>query len=363
MLRSTTLLCFRGVVCGGNTTTLERFDSVGGLPKQDPAANVTVRVSHSCLNYKDAMALAGMKGVCKFPVVGGIDAAGVVESVDEAQGVGAEHAPCFKVGDTVVITGNKIGQSIDGGLAERCRVQAGWCVDVPKPLTAWDSMALGSAGITAMMCIQHLEDHANLRDYRGTEHPVLVTGAGGGLGGIAIALLSRLGYTVVASTRRTDTLGPYLRDLGASDVIGGLETSRSPLGKQKWCGVIDAVGGGTLVAAASETMYRCGVASTGVAGGGALPDATVYPYILRGVRLLGVDSTLPWNCPGYETDPALWVRYRTERQALWARLAESIDTPTLQKVVAATISLDKVTAELAGTIIDGKVRGRYVVEV
>ena len=348
---------FRALIRSGKDSqaprlALKEISSMDMLPKQDPKGEVTIRVTHSTVNYKDAMVLLGQKGVAAFPVVPGIDAAGtVVESKSDE----------FKNGDEVLITGNKIGQGFDGGYAEYCRVQAGWLVHKPNSLTSWDVMALGSAGITAMMCIDHLEQAGGLTRYKNTSQPVLVTGAGGGLGSIAVSLLSSLGYNVVASTGRVDTLTDYLKELGASEVIGRLPIEQAPLNKQKWCGVIDAVGGETLATAISQTKYRCAVASTGVAGGGQL-STTVYPFILRGVRLLGVDSTLPWNCPGYETDPETWQLYREERQHLWQRLSTELNTSHL-KQIASTVKLTDLTEELAAEVISGKVRGRFVVEI
>eukprot|EP01060_Flectonema_neradi_P010388 TRINITY_DN17471_c0_g1_i1.p1 TRINITY_DN17471_c0_g1~~TRINITY_DN17471_c0_g1_i1.p1 ORF type:complete len:352 (+),score=63.14 TRINITY_DN17471_c0_g1_i1:49-1104(+) len=348
---------FRALIRSGKDAqaprlALKEFASLEELPKQDPKGEVTIKVSHSTINYKDAMVMLGQKGVASFPVVPGIDAAGTV--VDSS-------SPEFKNGDEVLITGNKIGQGIDGGMAEYCRVQAGWLVHKPESLTSWDVMALGSAGITAMMCIDHLEQAGGLVRFKNTDQPVLVTGAGGGLGSIAVSLLSSLGYHVVASTGRVDTLTDYLKGLGATEVIGRLELEKAPLNKQKWCGVIDAVGGDTLSTALSQTKYRCAVASTGVAGGGQL-NTTVYPFILRGIRLLGVDSTMPWNCPGYETDPDMWQFYRNERQHLWARLSTELNTQHLQQI-ATTIKLSDLTEDVATDVINGKVRGRYVVEI
>eukprot|EP01059_Diplonema_ambulator_P004097 TRINITY_DN13788_c0_g1_i3.p1 TRINITY_DN13788_c0_g1~~TRINITY_DN13788_c0_g1_i3.p1 ORF type:complete len:359 (+),score=105.10 TRINITY_DN13788_c0_g1_i3:48-1124(+) len=346
---------FRGLLCAGpkEVPKLMAYNSMSELPKQDPGATVLIRSAYSTINYKDAMVLKGMKGVAQFPVVPGIDVSGtVVESEDEL----------FKPGDEVIVTGNKIGQSVDGGMAEYCKVQAGWCVKCPPGITMWDSMAIGSAGITAMMCVAHLEEAGALHRWKGTDVPILVTGAGGGLGGISIALLSSLGYRVTASTRRKDQLEGYLKSLGADNVIGGLEPAKGPLGKQLWGGAIDAVGGETLAAILTQMKYRCAVASTGVAGGGDLPTS-VYPFILRGVRLLGVDSTMPWNCPGYEEDEESWIRYREERMMLWQRLAASLPMDKLKQIVEATIKLEDVTGEVADRVIKGQVKGRYVVDV
>eukprot|EP01062_Namystynia_karyoxenos_P042476 TRINITY_DN31052_c0_g1_i1.p2 TRINITY_DN31052_c0_g1~~TRINITY_DN31052_c0_g1_i1.p2 ORF type:complete len:228 (+),score=48.27 TRINITY_DN31052_c0_g1_i1:84-767(+) len=212
--------CFRAVVCRGRAepagTTVEHFAELSELPRQDPAASVTVRVTHSTVNYKDAMILAGQRGVVsQFPIVGGIDCAGVVEQSD---------SPMWAPGDHVVVTGNKIGQTFDGGYSEKLRVRAEWLTRPPPGYSLEDAMTAGSAGITAMMCVAHLEEAGGLAEWRGRgDGPVLVTGAGGGLGAFAVAILSRLGYHAVASTGRNDLAGrrrghppPHVRPQEAS---------------------------------------------------------------------------------------------------------------------------------------------------
>ena len=271
---------------GAQPTTLQEFESLGDLPRQDAAASVEVDVEYSGLNYKDGLILEGRKGVVReFPIVPGIDYAGTVSR---------SSSPLFAVGDPVVLTGNKSGQWCDGGYAQRASCVAEWLVRRPVELDAASAMTLGTAGLTAMMCIQHLERFGELAPSRGR---VLVTGAGGGVGQLAVALLAARGYEVIASTGRADVLGGRLRELGASQVIGRLELPKGPLGKQAWAGVVDTVGGDALAAALAQTSYGGAVASTGVAGGGALAT-TVYPLILRGIRVLGVDSTLPWDLEG-----------------------------------------------------------------
>ena len=353
MLRSTPSRLFKAVVAHKDGCRLEEFADYTALPAQDAEANVLVKVTHSTLNYKDAMALAGRKGVSRFPVVAGIDAAGVVVRGSAATAT----QPALKEGDEVVITGNKIGQNVDGGLSEYLHVQSGWCVQRPEGLTLWDTMAMGSAGFTAMMCIQHLEQHADMKQFRNTDVPILVTGAGGGLGGIAVSFLRSMGYTVVASTRREE-LREYLIGLGATEVIGALGEVTGPLGKQKWGGVIDAVGGTTLVKAVTQTRYRCGIASTGVAAGGDMTGATVFPYILRGLRLLGVDSTLPYTS---QQDAATNERYLAERMQVWEEMVQHFPHDALKSIVKDTIPLEAVTQDVAAEILGGNVRGRYVV--
>lgn len=191
--------------------------------------------------------------------------------------------------------------------------------------------------------------------------PVLVTGAAGGLGQLAIALLAARGFDVIASTGRRETLGDHLRALGASQVIDRLDAERKPLGTQRWAGVVDSVGGATLAAALAQTMYRGAVASPGVAGGGEL-QTSVYPFILRGVRLLGVDQTLPYALDGYPNEPERQAEWRHEARRMWELLAESIRPGVLERVAAGTIRLDQV-ADHAPRIIDGQVAGRLLVDM
>jgi len=338
------------------------------LPRQDPGAEVTVRVTHSTINYKDAMVVKGLPGVVKgWPIVPGIDAAGVAESVERPAGRSAGLAPGFSVGDAVTITGNKLGQHFDGGYSGVLRVKAGWCVRTPAPFSAAQSMAIGSAGHTAMMCVAHLEEHGDLRRWIGRDDaPVLVTGAGGGLGAIATAILAHLGYKVHASTGRPAELGGFLTSLGppgAVEVVPRLDHDavRRPLGRQTYGGVVDAVGGAALASAAALTRYRCAVASVGVAGGGGF-EGTVYPLILRGVRILGIDTTLPWDVDGYEEDPETWLKYREERLRLWERLASDLPAAALERCTTRTVSLEDVPAA-AAEVLAGRHAGRIVVEL
>ena len=319
------------------------------LFKQDPAATVTVRVRYSNLNYKDGMIVQGRTGVVpSFPIVPGIDAAGTVIDTTSQD---------FTIGDEVVVTGNKIGQHFDGGFSQLLRVKAEWLLPLPAAFTLKESMMIGSAGVTAMQCVMHLEEHAGLTPSKGE---VLVTGAAGGLGSIAVSILSSLGYTVCASSSRAELLEEYFKALGAARVIGRLEHKPNrPLGPQLWAGAVDSVGGDTLAAVLSHTKYRCGVASTGVAGGGEL-NASVYPFILRGIRLLGVDSTLPYNVEGYpEEDNEKWLQERTR---IWTRLENDLDPEKLHVISHRTIGLSEVR-EWSETILSGGVQGRVVVDV
>lgn len=336
------------VARGDDTTAIHSFGSLGDLPQQDPEATVEVDVSHSDLNYKDAMIVLGHKGVVKsWPIVPGIDFAGIVR---------ASRSPLFRPGDAVLLTGNKVGQHFDGGYAERAACQAEWLVPIPAPFDALDAMTVGTAGITAMMCVAHLEAAGGLLPSSGK---VLVTGAAGGLGQMAIAILAAKGYEVTASTGRAEAEGPKLRALGASEVIGRLPKVQKPLQSQLWAGAIDSVGGETLAAVLAGMRYRGAVASTGVAGGGDL-QTTVYPFILRGVRLLGVDSTLPWNVPGYPLERERWEAYRCERLALWEQLAQLLPSDLLARLRTRTITLEEVLPT-SREVLEGRVAGRVVV--
>lgn len=330
---------------------VKTFGHVQDLPRQDPDAKVTVRVHYSDLNYKDAMIVRGQYGVVRsFPIVPGIDFSGVVQSSD---------SPMWNPGDEVVLTGNKIGQFVDGGYAELCRVQPEWLVQRPDDFSLEECMVIGTAGVTAMMMVMHLERFGELKPECGD---VLVTGAGGGVGSTAVAILAKLGYRVVASTGRPDELGEYFRSLGAADVIGRLEGDgrKRPLQDQRWAGVIECVGGATLVTALAQTKAGGSVAAVGVAESGLL-DGTVYPFILRGVRLLGVDSTLPWNVEGYDPDPVKWERARQERLEIWRRLASDLSREALKLMHFTTVPLDDVPT-WADKLLDGQVTGRVVVK-
>ncbi len=293
--------------------------------------DVTVAVSHSTVNYKDGLAVTGKSPVVRrFPMIPGIDFTGIVTS--------SEHAD-FKPGDAVVLNGWGVGETHMGGYAGLARVKGDWLVHKPASLTPADTMAIGTAGYTAMLCVIALETHGLTPD-RG---PVLVTGAAGGVGSIAVALLSKLGYRVTASTGRATEQG-YLKNLGASDVMDRAELSAAPraLGKERWAGVIDSVGSTTLANAISQTMYGGTVAACGLAQGMDLPSS-VAPFILRGVTLAGIDSVM---AP------------RSRRVGAWDRLARDLEPG---KLVAMTTNHPvEAVQDLAPQILAGQIRGRVV---
>ncbi len=299
-----------------------------------PEGDVTVRVTHSSINYKDALAITGKSPVVRaFPMVPGIDLAGTVQ---------ASSSPDFVPGDAVIGNGFGLGEKIWGGLAELARVPAGSLVARPPSFSARDAMAIGTGGYTAMLSVLALERHG-LRPASG---PVLVTGASGGVGSFSVSLLARLGYRVIASTGRLAET-EYLKRLGAAEVIdrGELSEPGRPLGKERWAGAIDSVGSHTLANACASTQHGGAVAACGLAQGMDFP-ATVAPFILRGVSLLGIDSN--------------W-RPRAERALAWQRLAELAD-PLWFADVARDITLDQ-AIPLASELLAGKVRGRLVVSV
>lgn len=296
--------------------------------------NVTVRVSHSTLNYKDGLAITGKAPVVRrFPMIPGIDLAGTVES--------SSH-PDFKSGDPVILNGWGTGETHLGGYAELSRINGDWLVPLPDGMSPHDAMAIGTAGYTAMLCVMALERHG-LKPDGGS---ILVTGAAGGVGSVAIALLASLGWHVVASTGRVQEAA-YLKRLGASDIIERSELSQPPrpLGKERWVGAIDTVGSTTLANALAMTKYGGAVAACGLAGGLDLPT-TVAPFILRGAALLGIDSVMV---------------AKERRVAAWRRLASDLDRTILRELTQ-TIGLEDVIG-MAGNIIEGKVRGRIVVEI
>jgi len=300
-----------------------------------PAGEVTVRVAYSTLNYKDALAITGRgKIVRAFPMVPGIDFAGTVEE---------SASPDFKPGDQVLLTGWGVGERHWGGLAEYARVKASWLTHLPAGLTPEQAMGFGTAGLTAALCVIALEE-AGIAP---SEREVVVTGATGGVGSVAVALLAQAGFNVTASTGRPAE-ADYLRQLGARQIIdrATLATpSKRPLESERWAGGIDTVGSETLAAVLRTTAYTGAVAACGLAGGTDLPT-TVLPFILRGVRLLGVDSVMA---------PA------GRRNAAWARLSRDFPAAALTQVTR-TVSLAEVPA-LANPLLDGAVRGRLVVDL
>ncbi|WP_367848268.1 MDR family oxidoreductase [Rhodoferax sp. WC2427] len=301
----------------------------------EPAVgDVTVRVEWSTLNYKDGLALTGASPVVRrFPLVPGIDFAGTVTH--------SAH-PAWKPGDKVILNGWGVGESHNGGLAQQARVPGDWLVALPPAFTTRQAMAIGTAGYTAMLCVLALEKHG----IRPADGEVLVTGANGGVGSVAIALLAKLGYTVVASTGRPAE-ADYLRALGATSIIdrAELSTPGKPLGKERWAGVVDAVGSHTLANACATTRRAGAVAACGLAGGMDFP-ASVAPFILRGITLYGIDSVM---CP------------LPLRQQAWQRLAHDLDVSKLESMTR-EIGLDQAVATGAA-LLQGSVRGRVVVKL
>ncbi len=298
-----------------------------------PAGDVLVDVERSTINYKDALAITGKSPVVrKYPMVAGIDGAGrVVES---------SH-PAFRHGDRVLVNGCGVGESHWGCLAGRARLDGNWLVPIPAAFTAAQAMAIGTAGFTAMLSVLALERHG-VTPARGE---VLVTGAAGGVGSVAIALLAKLGYRVVASTGRTAE-APYLTALGAAEVVdrASLAAPGKPLQKERWAGVVDAVGSHTLANACAQTKVHGAVAACGLAGGMDFP-ATVAPFILRGITLCGIDSVM--------APMAL-------RREAWDRLAADLDPDRLASMTR-EISLGEAIAA-APDVLAGKIRGRLVVD-
>lgn len=316
----------------GYRAALESIDDAA-LPVID-AGGVTVRVSHSTLNYKDGLAITGRSPVVRqFPMVPGIDLAGTVEASDH---------PDWAPGDAVVLNGWGVGETHWGGLAQRARLKGDWLVPLPAAFTSAQAMAIGTAGYTAMLCVMALERQG----VRPDQGEVLVTGAAGGVGSVAVAVLSRLGYTVAAVTGRPHETD-YLRELGASTVLDRAEFASpgKPLAKERWAGAVDTVGSHTLANVCAQMRYRGTVAACGLAGGMDLP-ATVAPFILRGVTLAGIDSVM---CP------------REDRLAAWARLARDLD-PALLARMTREIGLAE-ALDVAPALLAGQVRGRVVVDV
>jgi acrylyl-CoA reductase (NADPH) len=296
--------------------------------------DVTVRVSHSTINYKDALAITGKAPVIRrWPMIPGIDLAGKV--------VASQHAD-FTVGEEVLLNGWGAGETHFGGYAQLARVKGDWLVKKPAVFTPAETMAIGTAGYTAMLCVLALERHG-LTPERGS---VLVTGAAGGVGSIAVALLAKLNYQVIASTGRTAEAG-YLEGLGAREIIDRKELAAPgrPIGKERWAGAIDAVGSHTLANALSMTKYGGTVAACGLAQGMDLPTS-VAPFILRGVTLAGIDSVM---AP------------RPARIEAWARLARDLDREKL-RTLTTTRPLEEVVA-MAPEMLAGRVRGRVVLDV
>jgi acrylyl-CoA reductase (NADPH) len=316
------------------TATGQSIDVVAFDEADLMEGDVTVRISHSTVNYKDGLAITG-KGpiVRRWPMIPGIDFCGIVES---------SSSPEWKPGDAVILTGWGTGETHLGAYAQKSRVKAGWLVPLPASLTPAEAMAIGTAGYTAMLCLMALEKHG----LKPADGPMLVTGSAGGVGSVAVALAAKAGWHVIASTGRP-VEADYLKGLGAAEIIDRAELSSPgrPLGKERWAAAIDSVGSHTLANVCAQTKYHGAVAACGLAQGMDFPS-TVAPFILRGVALLGVDSSM---------NP------KESRIIAWNRLAKELDRAALARMTR-TIGFDDLipTAE---TIVAGKVRGRIVVEI
>ncbi|MCX6625106.1 MAG: oxidoreductase [Acidobacteria bacterium] len=304
-------------------------------PDALPEGDVTVQVEYSSLNYKDALAVTGRGRVLRrYPIVPGIDLAGTV--IDGGGG--------FHCGDPVLVTGNTIGEAHWGGYSQMARLRSGWLIRIPEPLNARSAMAIGTAGFTAMLSVMALEEHGLAR---GSGEPVVVTGAGGGVGSVAVALLANLGYHVAAVTGRTET-HDYLRSLGAAEILSREEVgapSTRGLDKERWAGAVDSVGGDMLAGLLRTMKFGASVAACGLAGGSHL-NTTVFPFILRGVNLLGVDSDY---CN------------RERRLEAWQRLTTDLPGAALAAITS-EIGLDEIFTA-SEKILAGAVRGRTVVRV
>lgn len=297
--------------------------------------NVTVRVEYSTVNYKDGLCLTGGGGLVRtYPHVPGVDFAGTVEASDD---------PRYKAGDRVVLTGWRVGEVWWGGYAEKARVKADWLVPLPAGLTTRQAMAVGTAGFTAMLAVMALEAHG-LTPAKGE---VLVTGAAGGVGSVATALLAKLGYQVAGVTGRPEQEA-YLKDLGASRIIARADLAEAPsrpLDKEIWAGAIDNVGGSMLARVLTQMKYNASVAAVGLAGGANLPT-TVIPFLLRGVNLLGIDSVM---------------KPYADRLAAWQRLARDLPLDKLESMIEEA-TLDDLP-RIGPAILAGQIRGRVVVKI
>jgi len=325
---------FSGIVInkdneGKQSVSVEQIDEA-----QLPEGDVTIAVDYSTINFKDGLAITGSSPVVrKFPMVPGIDLAGVVcESSSEE----------FNVGDRVVLNGWGVGEGHWGGLAQKARLNASMLIHLPEAFTTRQAMAIGTAGYTAALCVDALIQHGITPD----QGEILVTGATGGVGSFAVTLLAKAGFNVVAATGKTSEEA-YLKALGATSIIDRAELADKgkPLQRERWAGVVDSVGSFTLVNACAQTKYRGAVAACGLAQGADFP-ATVMPFILRGVALLGVDSVMAPKQP---------------RLSAWQRLANDLD-PTTLDLIANEITLQQ-AVDVASDILKGSIRGRVVVNV
>lgn len=330
-------MTFNALVVDKDADSGKTTAAVQTLAETDlPDAEVTVAVEYSTVNYKDGLCIGPGGGlVRRYPHVPGIDFAGTVEASDDAR---------YKPGDKVVLTGWRVGEAHWGGYAQKARVRADWLVPLPEGLDTRAAMAVGTAGLTAMLAVMALQDNGLTPD----KGPVLVTGAAGGVGSVAVAILSNLGFEVAAVTGRPEQEG-YLRDLGATQIVPRAdltEVTRKPLESEQWAGCVDAVAGAMLGRVLKQIKYGGSVAAIGLAGGAAIEGALITPFILRGVNLLGIDSVMqPYDA----------------RLRAWTRIASDLPMDKLEAMVQpATLSdLPRLGAE----ILKGQVKGRVVVDV
>ena len=315
---------------GKTSTAVEQIST-----DQLPEGNVVVNVEYSTVNYKDGLCIGPGGGLVReYPHVPGIDFAGTIESSDD---------PRYSAGDSVVLTGWRVGEVHWGGYAQKARVNADWLVPLPSGLSSRQAMAVGTAGFTAMLAVMALEDHG----LKAGQGPVLVTGAAGGVGSVATAILANLGYEVAAVTGRPETEG-YLRGLGATQIVPREEineTVKRPLERETWAGCVDAVGGDMLARVLGQMKYGGSVSAVGLAGGAGLP-ATVIPFLLRGVNLLGIDSVMQ----PYDT-----------RLRAWERIAKDLPMDKLEAMIHPATLGD--LPALGKDILKGQVKGRVVIDV
>ncbi len=300
-----------------------------------PEGDVTVAVSHSTLNYKDGMIVSGIgRLVRRYPHVPGVDFAGTVE---------ASSSPDYKPGDRVILTGWRVGETHWGGYAQKARVDARWLVAMPDGLDAAHAMAVGTAGLAAMLAVMALEEHGVTPE----AGPVLVTGAAGGVGSVAVALLAKLGYRVAASTGRAEA-HDYLTGLGAAEIVDRSELSEPgdrPLESERWAGAVDAVGGTTLARVMAQMAYGGTIAACGLTGGMKL-QTTVIPLLLRAVKLIGIDTVM---------------QPLANRRRAWARIVRDVPMDKLDAMTTVKPLAD--VPELAGQILKGQIRGRLVIDL
>ena len=329
-------MMFNALVVNKDEDTGKTSAAVEEISLDDlPEAEVTVAVDYSTVNYKDGLCIGPGGGlVRKYPHIPGIDFAGTVEASSDAR---------YKAGDKVVLTGWRVGEAHWGGYSQKARVRADWLVPLPEGLTTRQAMAVGTAGFTAMLAVMALGDHGLQKDHG----PVLVTGAAGGVGSVATAILANLGYEVAAVTGRPET-ADYLRSLGATQIVAREEineTVKRPLESETWAGCVDAVGGAMLARVLGQMKYGASVAAVGLAGGANLP-ATVVPFLLRGVNLLGIDSVMqPYD----------------NRLRAWERIATDLPMDKLEAMIQPATLQD--LPQLGADILKGQVKGRVVVDV